>query len=225
MTTKEFSDEFDMLFNNISSNQAPGLTEYEKSVFLTTAQDDLILELVTGKTALGESFEKTEELREYLTDIVKTATLEEYIGTEVKTITKDQSKLYTPPEDLFTIVYELVSFNDTKLNCIPSKVEVIPITHDELSKTIKNPFKKPNKNRVLRLNVGGAIELLTPYTISEYTIRYISKLDPIILEDIDTYGLSIKGENKKTECKLNPALHKAILSRAVSTAKTAIGVS
>lgn len=39
---QEFSDEFDVLYNNISSNQAPGLDEYEKSLFLTRAQDDIV---------------------------------------------------------------------------------------------------------------------------------------------------------------------------------------
>lgn len=33
MTTQEFSSEFDILYNNIMSNAAPGLDEYEKSVF------------------------------------------------------------------------------------------------------------------------------------------------------------------------------------------------
>ena len=37
MTTPEFSNEFDVLYNNIMSNAAPGLNEYEKSVFLTKA--------------------------------------------------------------------------------------------------------------------------------------------------------------------------------------------
>ena len=36
MTTQEFSNEFDVLYNN-AGNQAPGLDEYEKSVFLTKA--------------------------------------------------------------------------------------------------------------------------------------------------------------------------------------------
>ena len=35
MTITEFSNQFDVLYNNITSNQAPGLNEYEKSVFLT----------------------------------------------------------------------------------------------------------------------------------------------------------------------------------------------
>lgn len=35
MTLEEFSNEFDILYNNITSNQAPPLDEYEKSVLLT----------------------------------------------------------------------------------------------------------------------------------------------------------------------------------------------
>ena len=42
MTNTEFSNEFDILYNSITSNQAPGLDEYEKSVFLTKAQDEII---------------------------------------------------------------------------------------------------------------------------------------------------------------------------------------
>ena len=42
MTNSEFSNEFDVLYNNITSNQAPGLDEYEKSVFLTKAQDEIL---------------------------------------------------------------------------------------------------------------------------------------------------------------------------------------
>lgn len=42
MTNPEFSNEFDVLYNSITSNQAPGLDEYEKSVFLTKAQDEIV---------------------------------------------------------------------------------------------------------------------------------------------------------------------------------------
>lgn len=33
MTCEEFSNEFDILYNNVMSNQAPGLDEYEKKCF------------------------------------------------------------------------------------------------------------------------------------------------------------------------------------------------
>ena len=35
MLIEEFSTQFDVLFNNITSNQAPGVDEFEKGVFLT----------------------------------------------------------------------------------------------------------------------------------------------------------------------------------------------
>ena len=37
MTVEEMDNMFDVLYNNITSNQAPGLNAYEKSVFLTKA--------------------------------------------------------------------------------------------------------------------------------------------------------------------------------------------
>lgn len=42
MTLPEFNSEFDILYNNIMSNAAPGLSIYEKSVLLTKAQTEII---------------------------------------------------------------------------------------------------------------------------------------------------------------------------------------
>ena len=75
MTTQEFSLEFDLMYNNISSNQAPGLSEYEKSLFLTQAQEALVLDMYSGK--LGSSFESTEEVTDYLSPLVKQTTYTE----------------------------------------------------------------------------------------------------------------------------------------------------
>lgn len=61
MTNQEFSDQFDVFYNNITSNQAPGLDEYEKSVFLTRAQDEIIKDYFTpGTNKLGAGFDDTE---------------------------------------------------------------------------------------------------------------------------------------------------------------------
>ena len=49
MTALEMSSEFDILFNNISSNQGVGLNEFEKSVLLTKAQDEIIKNHYTNK--------------------------------------------------------------------------------------------------------------------------------------------------------------------------------
>lgn len=45
MTTDEMSAAFDLKYNNIMSNLAPGLNEYEKSYFLTDAQKSVLTQL------------------------------------------------------------------------------------------------------------------------------------------------------------------------------------
>ena len=80
MTTQEFSLEFDLLYNNISSNQAPGLTEYEKSTFLTQAQEEIVIGLYEGK--YGESFEGTEEMRTYLNPLILNKVYDEIVDNE-----------------------------------------------------------------------------------------------------------------------------------------------
>lgn len=42
MSVEEMDNMFDVLYNNITSNQAPGLNAYEKSVFLTKGQDEIM---------------------------------------------------------------------------------------------------------------------------------------------------------------------------------------
>ena len=70
MTTKEISVEFDILYNNISSGAAPNLNEYEKSVFLTKAQRELVQMYYSGKNAHYNSFESDEEVRRYLDTLI-----------------------------------------------------------------------------------------------------------------------------------------------------------
>jgi len=75
MTVKEFSDEFDTLLDSFKLAYQHGqveniptlrLDEYEKSVFLTQAQEDLVISLYLGKGETDSSYEETEELRRYL---------------------------------------------------------------------------------------------------------------------------------------------------------------
>lgn len=62
MTNLELSNEFDVLYNNITSNQAPGLDEYEKSVFLTKAQDEIVKAYFNPKTnKVQEGFDGSEK--------------------------------------------------------------------------------------------------------------------------------------------------------------------
>lgn len=226
MTTQEFSPEFDLLYNNISSNQAPGLTEYEKSIFLTQAQEEIALGLYEGK--YGESFEGTEEMRTYLNPLILNKVYDEIVNNECAL-----------PEDYWYMVYESALISDPSFNCKDSdghttnykEVYVYPVTLDTLYKTKESPFRGPNSRRILRVytsdfNVSDSttslsnktVHLYSKYPIVEYRIKYLRKPVPIILEDLPE-GLTIDGETKKTECELSEALHRIILRKAVELAK------
>ena len=51
----------------------------------------------------------------------------------------------------------------------------------------------------------------------QYLIRYLSRPTPIILVDLND-DLTINGIKERTECILNPVVHRAILDRAVKLA-------
>ena len=210
MTNPEFSIEFDILYNNISSNKAPGLNEYEKSVFLTKAQEQIVTELYSGRNTTYNSFEETEEQRRYLHSLITTSSLEE--STEIDDIITSNSSVYKLPENIMFITYETAILTGNK------EVTVYPVSQDELSKIIKNPFRGPSNNRVLRLDLGNnSIEVISNYDITKYLIRYIRKPNPIILVDLED-ELSINGISEESECELDTSLHRTILDRAVALA-------
>lgn len=209
MINQEFSIEFDILYNNTSSNKAPGINEYEKSVFLTKAQEDIITELYSGRNTTYNSFEETEEQRRYLNSLIWTEECES-ISDSVN-LTSDKSYVFSLPYDVMFITYEVATIEG-------KDVSVYPVSQDELSKIIKNPFRGPSKNRVLRLDTtNNLVELISNYQIEKYKIRYIKKPNPIILTSLED-GLSINGTYGESECELDSSLHRTILDRAVALA-------
>lgn len=212
MSTEEFSNEFDILLNSHSGNSIE-LDEYEKSVILTEAQELVIKGLYNGSLT-GKTFEETEELRRGLDSLIK---------TDYPTLIIDKngidtnSTFYQLKDDVWFITYE--SVNITESYCKNNAtIEVIPVRQDEWHRIKKNPFKMPNKRRVVRLDNGNNIsELISKYPIQNYLVRYISKPSPIILVNLED-SLSIDGLTTVTECKLNTVLHRKILETAVELA-------
>ena len=122
------------------------------------------------------------------------------------------------PEDLWFITYESAILEDERVGCLNGEeIDVVPITQDDYSKISRNPFRGPSKSRALRLDIdNGIIEIVSKYNISKYLVRYVSRPKPIILTDLG--DISINGIKVKTECELNPVIHRAILERAVRLA-------
>lgn len=223
MIAQEFSNEFDTLLNSYSTVPPYGnenklditLDEYEKSVFLTKAQEQVVIEIYNGKNPLGDKFEGTEETRRYIDELIKTATITE--KTEGNGLS-DKSVFFKLPDDLWFITYETVTISDDNAGCHNGELtDVIPVTQDEYYRLIHNPFRGLSFRRAFRLDCGNnTVEIISKYSISDYTVRYLAKPSPIVLVDLNE--LSIDNISEKAECKLNSAIHRAILERAVRLA-------
>lgn len=218
MTTEEFSTEFDTLLNSWDFGPSYGgvkvpivLDEYEKSVFLTKAQTEIVLDIY-------RSFEQTEEATSYLDALVA----QETFTTDLEGPTLDSKSLvFETPSDLWFRTHEKAVISDSSLECNGSserEVEVVPVTQDMLYRTKKSPFRGPNSRRVLRLvNSDSTVEIISKYPVVSYTVRYIRRPSPIVLQDLPD-NLSVDGINKEQTCLLSDSLHKRILERAVALA-------
>ena len=221
MTLEEFSDRFDVMVNSYSVKSIAGdltFDEYEKSVFLSKAQDDMIISLYNGKNGYADSYESSEEIRRYLANLV-VSTYKTPItnSNDIPLGVGSTSKFFTLPEDVWFIVYESVNVDNGKCGK-NTTLRVYPVKHDEYQAIKDNPFRGANDRRALRLDLSeGNVEIVCKYNVTKYNIRYIKKVPPIILVDL-TDGLSINEEMEMQGCVLHEALHERILDLAVRMA-------
>lgn len=202
-TSEEWSVNFDILYNNISSNQAPGLTEYEKSVFLTQAQEAVILDLYKGTS--GDAFETTEEVTRYLSSLVKTHKFDNVNNASNTVARNKQYNISTSAvNDLWFITYQAgsITVDDNTRDVI-----VVPSRQDSLYKDLNNPFKGPNKNKVLAISEEGSITLYSKYPINTFYIKYLKRPNNIDLESV-SFNVEIP-----------ESLHNQVLYKAVQLAK------
>lgn len=251
MNNIEFSNEFDILYANIMSGSAdlPGLNEYDKSVFLTQAQEELVKNYFSPKAnKYQEGIDGSTRRQVDFSELMKTG-----VGTliplgSLQAVSFDRrAKAYVMPTDVFLIVNEMLYVTKSGKD-IPQ--QVIPLTYQEYNRLMSKPYKEPLKNQAWRIIANGdnypqgvttpvsggndkanlstdaiMVEIITHTgdVISDYIVRYVARPVPIILINLGTeFGdLSINGYSSESECILNPIIHRDILKRAVELAKLA----
>ena len=227
MSPQELSDRFDVLYNNIMSNAAPGLNEYEKSVFLTKAQSEIIKNYFNPNgNKYKEGFDQSPKRQIDFSMLMRNRTLTANSGTTYDVRGID----YTYPDDILLIVNESLLILDGNSNVIGIR-QVIPITYDTYTRVMSKPFKEPLKNQAWRLITGVSSSNSTAEIIpnnvdrkaasQQYQIRYVKKPKPIIVADLDqTIGsVTIEDEYLAQTSELDPSIHEEILQRAVELAK------
>lgn len=216
MDVQELSNLFDTLLQPYITKDVQGeqntlaFDEYEKSIFLTKAQEQIVLELY-------QELEQSEENRKYLSNLIKTGNYVP-IGEQDETLINNTFKSYKVEieDSVLFMIYEQCTLSDEN-NCVNGRiVSVVPTVHDDLDKVLKNPFKSPNSRKVIRLDFDNKIELISKYNISNYKVRYLKKPNPIILVTLEDLNIDKKQEVSNGET--NPILHERIVQRAVQLA-------
>lgn len=223
MLVEEMSDQFDVLYNNIMSNAVPGLNEYEKSVFLTKAEYELVKNYFNPQgNKYREGFDDSAKRRIDFSMLMQTATLTRSSQQGFN----PNSVLYSLPLDILVIVNEQVVLKSG--STVKGIRQAIPISYDEYTRLMSRPYKQPLKSQAWELMTGqNSSKVISELILNnndksftpEFRIRYVRKPKPIIIEDLDV--VSIEGVSEKTECELDPAIHQEIVQRAVELAKAA----
>ena len=230
MTTQEFSNQFDVLVNNYlqslpfgSLSGAVAFDEYEKSVFLTKAQEEIIKNYFSNKgNRYFKGFDDSAKRQADFSKLIIVAACEK--ASSVTKFGSDSNVVYKYPTDVMFVLNESATIN--------SKIfDVVPIRYEEYSALMARPYHYPLKRQCWRLissvkngtKYDTYVEVVTPpnSTITKYSIRYVRKPGPIILEKLTNVNLSIDGKTDVSECEVDPVLHQDILQRAVEIAKSA----
>lgn len=156
MTTQEFSNEFDVLYNNIMSNQAPGLDEYEKSIFLTKAQEELVRDYFNSRNVKNaQGFDDNQKRQYDFSTLLSSITLPDFIdtyralsvhGSDIyNTIFDSRAKIYIAPSDLFLVINESIEDSAKR------RYSVLPISYDEYNRLMLKPYGFPLKRQAWRI--------------------------------------------------------------------------
>jgi hypothetical protein len=227
MTVTEFSREFDIHYNSIATNAAPPLDLYEKSVYLTKAQLELVKNYFNPLgNKYNDGFEASSKRRNDLRELIRPYKTSLEITSD-NGISED-SQFFKIPNDTFLIIQEKAKVESSDLCVNDTYISVKPITHDQYNSQINNPFKKPYKKVLWRMDFYSQmgsnknVELISPYKVVEYKMRYVIYPSPIVLGDLLSLfpgeNLSIDGVAQAQTSKLSESIHREILDRAVELA-------
>jgi len=215
MTVEEISDIIDTRLGTFDIGIS--VDEYEKSLYLTRAQNSIYDSLIKMFEINGDL---SKDLEPFIAESIITIPL-------VRTPSIIANSIFFPlPATSRKVVAETaVLSHPTDLLLDGKLVKVIHVKLAEVSRKINSPFRIPNYEEIWRIVtseetistvVTPIAELVPPSGagISSYTIKYIAKVTPIVLEDLPT-GLDIEGVSLETNSKFNTEILNKIIDLAI----------
>lgn len=189
MTIAEAHQEFKFRMDKLDALNYPNFLPEEIDLLLNNAQDRYVKQRYGFNNIKRQSFEETEKRTEDLKNITVNAVLTPvaYAADNIDV----NARFITLPADHWFSVQERANITCSICGSdVTSLVEVIPISHAEFSKVIKDPFRQPNNEKVLRLMEAGRVELVSSCTIVSYRLRYIKEPVRVNLTGNITFELS-----------------------------------
>lgn len=229
MTVEDFSNEFDVLMNSWAYPIQQGnalspvaLNEYEKSIYLTRAQDDIIKSYFSAQlNPQGEGFGYSRKRDIDFSNIIVVHDGEQAEGGSK--FSDEYGVLFKiPSNDILVLLNE--ECKATK-DGQQQRLTVVPLSQDEYERVSLKPYRFPYKRQAWRLihsgDDGSVIEIIPGfnYTDVKYKVRYVKYPAPIILENLTGSDLKIRNTQEQTNCTLSEELHPEILARAVQLAQ------
>lgn len=221
MTPIECSNEFDVLVNNINDNAAPGFTQYEKSIFLNKALEELfdaVFNPKNNKQIEGFSLSLGDTKRILLHNYQKFASIDVDSASEARSINGVTCTLVDQEgRKVYALIKEVA-------NSESGPKPVFEINTNDFLTLISKPYPHPHKGYVVKTTIGdNKFEYVAPagFDIVSITFEYIIRPLPIMLNDTET-DLSIDGvfgSAEGTMGDIDESLHHAIVQRAVELAK------
>lgn len=195
MTSAEMKYRFDIKMRDVLKAVNHPFTTQDINRFLNEAQLNLV-------KRYADIFERDEDARKILSVLVKpfsTETISSYTAFEYT-----NAFLVTGLPDFLNVILERVNKSMT--------IKVKPMSSDEITVNINNPFKKPDVNTVWRLDVADNHVLITDGTliITSYFCLYIDMPSNIDIDD------------EAKSCVLQEQVHEDIVNNAVQSALNVI---
>lgn len=243
LTAGAMAKEFDIKYDMITSLDAPGYNNQEKSVFLSQAQENIIKQRYQPRgNKYGDGFEQTEKRRVDLSELVQNVLLVTATNIEAFTASYNlpNGRFWKMPADFMWSISEsaniVLGSTNSQYTCtgtpyIIENVKVKPKTHDEYHADIENPFAKPYHKLVWRMDyqredyteafTAGTEtrhELITDgsYTVDKYRVRYVRRPDDII--PVTSGDTTAGTAGQRVDCRLDPSIHREIVTEAVRIA-------
>ena len=248
LTAGAMAKEFDYLYDMITSLDAPGYNNAEKSFFLSKAQENIIKQRYTPRgNKYGDGFEQTEKRRVDLSELIQNVLLlaaTTGTGTTGARETYDETKnlpngrFWKMPEDFMWSISEgadiLLGSTNSQYTCtgtpyIIENVKVKPKTHDEYHADINNPYAKPYYDLVWRMDyqretytgafTAGNQTRRELVTDGSYTVnKYRVRYIRRPDDIIPVTSGDTTAGTSSVDCRLDPSIHREIVTEAVRMA-------